>query len=184
MNPWPLPYQGNALPLSYVGWLFLKAKAPKFGTINSRNSILLLINLSGWPGSNRRPTAWKAVALPTELHPLKIYKNTWGEKDSNLRRRKSTDLQSVPVGHFGIPPKNTLPHRIPMKRIAKLYGFSFYSNIWFKIFENTFISCQKKKKWLKNTLGSHWCFLILKRIIILTSLLFDKYSLPFVFLLE
>ena len=153
MNPWPLPYQGNALPLSYVGWLFLKAKAPKFGTINSRNSILLLINLSGWPGSNRRPTAWKAVALPTELHPLKIYKNTWGEKDSNLRRRKSTDLQSVPVGHFGIPPKNTLFHRIPMKRIAKLYGFSFYSNIWFKIFENTFISCRNficfLEKWLK-----------------------------------
>ena len=28
----------------------------------------------------------------------------WGEKDSNLRRHKSTDLQSVPVGHFGIPP--------------------------------------------------------------------------------
>ena len=126
--------------------IVFKDKSPKIGTINSRNSILLLVNLSGWPGSNRRPTAWKAVALPTELHPLKIYKNTWGEKDSNLRRRKSTDLQSVPVGHFGIPPKNTLPHRIPMKRIAKLYGFSFYSNIWFKIFENTFISCQKKKE--------------------------------------
>ena|GEM_PF-3604333 len=28
----------------------------------------------------------------------------WGEQDSNLRRRKPTDLQSVPFGHFGIPP--------------------------------------------------------------------------------
>ena len=28
----------------------------------------------------------------------------WGEKDSNLRSRKTTDLQSVPVGRFGIPP--------------------------------------------------------------------------------
>ena len=26
--------------------------------------------MSGRPGSNRRPTAWKAVALPTELLPL------------------------------------------------------------------------------------------------------------------
>jgi hypothetical protein len=28
----------------------------------------------------------------------------WGEKDSNLRSQKTTDLQSVPVGHFGISP--------------------------------------------------------------------------------
>jgi hypothetical protein len=28
----------------------------------------------------------------------------WGEKDSNLRSRKTTDLQSVPVGRFGISP--------------------------------------------------------------------------------
>lgn len=32
----------------------------------------------------------------------------WGKKDSNLRRHKSTDLQSVPVGRFGIPPVNFL----------------------------------------------------------------------------
>ena len=29
--------------------------------------------LSGRRGSNPRPTAWKAVALPTELHPLKCF---------------------------------------------------------------------------------------------------------------
>ena len=28
----------------------------------------------------------------------------WGKQDSNLWRHKSTDLQSVPVGRFGIPP--------------------------------------------------------------------------------
>ena len=28
----------------------------------------------------------------------------WGEKDSNLRRRAPADLQSAPVGHFGISP--------------------------------------------------------------------------------
>ena len=30
--------------------------------------------------------------------------NLWGEKDSNLRSHKTTDLQSVPVGRFGISP--------------------------------------------------------------------------------
>ena len=28
----------------------------------------------------------------------------WGEEDSNLRSRTTTDLQSAPVGHFGISP--------------------------------------------------------------------------------
>jgi hypothetical protein len=28
----------------------------------------------------------------------------WGEEDSNLRRRTPADLQSAPVGHFGISP--------------------------------------------------------------------------------
>ncbi len=28
----------------------------------------------------------------------------WGEQDSNLRRRKPAELQSAPVGHFGISP--------------------------------------------------------------------------------
>ena len=41
----------------------------------------LVIFLSGRPGSNRRHSAWKADALPTELLPLKL----WGEQDSNLR---------------------------------------------------------------------------------------------------
>ncbi len=91
--------------------------------------------LSGRRGSNPRPTAWKAVALPTELRPQNIqqfavitlpcllifffkiifeshiFQNSkssnklWGEKDSNLRRRTPMDLQSIPVDRFGIPPK-------------------------------------------------------------------------------
>ena len=28
----------------------------------------------------------------------------WGEKDSNLRSLATTELQSVPFGHSGIPP--------------------------------------------------------------------------------
>ena len=50
LNPRPFPYQGNALPLSYIGRK----------------------NLSERPGSNRRPSAWKADALPTELLSLKF----------------------------------------------------------------------------------------------------------------
>ena len=37
----------------------------------------------------------------------------WGEQDSNLRRRKPTDLQSVPFGHFGIPPYQPLTNGSP-----------------------------------------------------------------------
>ena len=37
----------------------------------------------------------------------------WGEQDSNLRRRKPTDLQSVPFGHFGIPPYQPLANGSP-----------------------------------------------------------------------
>ena len=28
----------------------------------------------------------------------------WGEEDSNLRSHATADLQSAPVGHFGISP--------------------------------------------------------------------------------
>ena len=60
-------------------------------------------NLSGRRGSNSRPSAWKADALPTELLPPNQQKK-WGEQDSNLRRRTPADLQSAPFGHFGISP--------------------------------------------------------------------------------
>ncbi len=48
LNPRPLPYQGSALPLSYIG---------------------IGIKKSGRRGSNSRPSAWKADALSTELLP-------------------------------------------------------------------------------------------------------------------
>ena len=80
LNPRPLPYQGSALPLSYIGiWYFL----------------------SGRRGSNSRPLAWKANALPTELLP---HRSVWAKMDSNHRRYKPADLQSAPFGHSGIRP--------------------------------------------------------------------------------
>ena len=41
---------------------------------------------------------WSIESFTQSLNVL------WGEQDSNLRRLTPTDLQSAPVGHFGIPP--------------------------------------------------------------------------------
>ena len=38
------------------------------------------------------------------LERRETFVRRWPEQDSNLRRRKPTDLQSVPVVHFGIWP--------------------------------------------------------------------------------
>ena len=46
-----------------------------------------MIRLSGRRDSNSRPTAWKAVTLPTELLPHFYKAFAWAGKDSNLRRR-------------------------------------------------------------------------------------------------
>jgi hypothetical protein len=89
---------------------------------------------SGRRDSNPRQPAWKAGALPTELHPqghvfrcqervrdrvdevwlvrLDLYQQSypqrWTEKDSNLRRHKPADLQSAPFGRSGIRPETHL----------------------------------------------------------------------------
>ena len=72
-----------------------------------------LDSVSGRSDSNRQHSPWKGDALPIELRPpvskFRKSKNLltetwWGEQDSNLRSLTTTDLQSAPVGHFGIPP--------------------------------------------------------------------------------
>ena len=65
LNPWPLPYQGSTLPLSYIGF---KEKRPS--RLTKRRLIKRESEWSGRPGSNRPPSAWKADALPNELLPL------------------------------------------------------------------------------------------------------------------
>ena len=70
-------------------------------------------SLSGRRDSNPRPSAWKADALSTELLPLKQKK--WEEQDSNLRSDDAADLQSAPVGHFGIFPKTINKTNEPME---------------------------------------------------------------------
>ena len=71
-----------------------------------RKKYKVLQKWSGRPGSNRRHSAWKADALPAELLPLD--RVLWGEQDSNLRRYKPTDLQSVLVGRLSISPKEPM----------------------------------------------------------------------------
>ena len=57
----------------------------------------------------------------------------WGEQDSNLRRRKSAELQSAPVGRFGISPSYFF-QRTESKRILD----DSTRNITFIMFQTTF----------------------------------------------
>ena len=83
LNPRPLPYQGNALPLSYTGLkiFFLFTKAIK-------NLLPQQEYQSGRPGSNWRHSAWKADALPTELLPL-LKRNTMVSQAFNFKKPQS-----------------------------------------------------------------------------------------------
>jgi hypothetical protein len=148
-----LPRKCSTAELQQLGVLGLMERAPRCTKINPR------LKKSGRPGSNRLPSAWKADALPNELLPLLIFpkinkehkpslklnpfptKKMWGEKDSNLRTRKRTDLQSVAVGHLAISP--TIPYwygaeegtRTPDQLITNqlLYQLSYFGLIFSKL---------------------------------------------------
>ena len=64
-------------------------------------STRLNLKESGRLGSNLRPTAWKAVALPAELRPL-IY---CGEGRIRTFEAEATELQSVPFDRSGTSPE-------------------------------------------------------------------------------
>ena len=84
-----------------------------------------------------RSTNW---ATPASVLLVVLFALTlmWGEQDSNLRSRKTTDLQSAPVGRFGISPfpKNLLISEVRkyVLFLRKFYGsakvrsFLRYSN--------------------------------------------------------
>ena len=65
---------------------------------------------------------------------------SWGKQDSNLWRHKSTDLQSVPVGRFGIPPTASKFQAFSLS--CYLNGWQNYSLFW-KI-QNKDFKFQKK----------------------------------------
>ena len=63
--------------------------------------------LSGRRGSNPRPIAWKAIALPAELLPLfGVWYDVEESGGSRIRtcEGRPMDLQSIPVDRLGIPP--------------------------------------------------------------------------------
>ena len=63
------------------------------------------LNQSGKRGSNSRPSAWKADALPTELLPRKLY--LWEVVDSNHRTLRER-IYSPPQLPLCDPPKASL----------------------------------------------------------------------------
>src|SRR5207248_468492 len=67
---------------------------------HGRTERVRAIRDSPHPDLNRRPSPYQGDALPPELCGLWY----WAEEDSNPRRRKPTDLQSVPFDRFGICP--------------------------------------------------------------------------------
>src|ERR1700754_3675507 len=64
------------------------------------------LSWSGRRGSNPRPTAWKAVALPTELLPHETFlKRTWAHFTATPLRRGSQIIELV--GREGFEPSNS-----------------------------------------------------------------------------
>ncbi len=60
----------------------------------------------------RIPSRAKVLGIPPQILGFGLFLS-WGEEDSNLRSRTTTDLQSAPVGHFGISPEiNNIPIKI------------------------------------------------------------------------
>ncbi len=76
LNPGPLPYQGSALPLSYIG------NRAENGT------------------QTRDPQLGRLMLYQLSYFRIFIF-YMWAVMDSNHRRRKSAELQSAPFGHSG-----------------------------------------------------------------------------------
>ena len=129
--------------------IIFKGKSPKIGTINSRTQFYYFLI---WAGDQVRTGDLQLGRLSlyqlsyTRLRFIKIRGGRRIRTFEDISQRIYSPSQ---LATLVSPLRTLLLIRKPMKRIAKLYGFSFYSNIWFKIFENTFISCQNHFYWKK-----------------------------------
>ena len=81
LNPRPLPYQGSALPLSYIGRRKIRAEDE---------------------AQTRDPQLGRLMLYQLSYFRIRIV--LWAKMDSNHRRYKPADLQSAPFGHSGIRP--------------------------------------------------------------------------------
>ena len=62
-----------------------------------------LLKRAGNEARTRDPNLGRVVLYQLSYSRI-LNKKKWGEKDSNLRSHKTADLQSAPVGRFGISP--------------------------------------------------------------------------------
>ncbi len=127
-DPRPLPYQGSALPLSHMG---VQSQYP--------------VAWSGRRGSNSRHLAWKASALPTELHARTclnntnayklnyyfIFTNWWRGKDSNLRTLRERIYSPSPLTTR--PP---LQNRPRLSRQIQSASMPTVFNLWCRVSES------------------------------------------------
>ena len=89
----------------------------------------------------------------------------WGEQDSNLRRHTPADLQSAPVGHFGISPNIKKQKPCPCQlsvfsnRSAKVSAFLIYSNIFVKRYLYTIFTLSYPRDWFGKIIANARLFL-------------------------
>ena len=99
MNPRPHPYQGCALPLSYISIRSVRY-APFWHKNGAENGT-----------QTRDPQLGRLVLYRLSYFrrcPLpRVYINVWVRMDSNHRSRETADLQSAPFGHSGTHPSRS-----------------------------------------------------------------------------
>ena len=108
LNRRPLPYQGSALPLSYTSlpgpgrrrWKPASGAGDGIRTRDIQLGKLTLYQLSYSRAGGAEPRS--RAGDPT--HRYRRLLAWWAGLDSNQRRHKPTDLQSVPFNHSGTYP--------------------------------------------------------------------------------
>jgi hypothetical protein len=76
----------------------------------------LIVKLLDWWEGNPQSTN-QQINKSTNQQINKFF--SWGEQDSNLRRHQPADLQSAPVGHFGISPSQTNRQNRSIRNLKK-----------------------------------------------------------------
>ena len=102
LNRRPHPYQGCALPLSYMSESCLLCPENLLQTVECESELERVAGIE--PASS----AWKAEVIATIPYPPKAADQDGGGRWIRTIEAFASDLQSDPFGHSGIPPQ---PHR-------------------------------------------------------------------------
>ncbi len=98
LNCRPLPYQGSALPLSYMGILLAiqKISQPQRGAGEGNRT--LVISLEGFSSTiELHPQNHLPAAQSTNKLDHLVQHSWWREKDSNLRRQSRQIYSLIPL---------------------------------------------------------------------------------------